>query len=88
MIRQAMLSMLVLGAAGLAPIRIGTRGSPLALAQAYLTRELLIANFPEACCGVAFDVDATFDTVRTGARPGGRDPALRAAVWRRVLDVR
>mmetsp|Transcript_5419 Transcript_5419/g.8879 ORF Transcript_5419/g.8879 Transcript_5419/m.8879 type:complete len:364 (-) Transcript_5419:113-1204(-) len=29
------------------PVRIGTRGSPLALAQAYETRERLIENFPE-----------------------------------------
>ena len=29
------------------PLRIGTRGSPLALAQAYLTRKLLIEQFPE-----------------------------------------
>jgi len=29
------------------PLRIGTRGSPLALAQAYETREKLIAAFPE-----------------------------------------
>ncbi|PSC70510.1 porphobilinogen deaminase [Micractinium conductrix] len=28
-------------------LKIGTRGSPLALAQAYLTRDLLKANFPE-----------------------------------------
>lgn len=29
------------------PLRIGTRGSPLALAQAYETRERLMENFPE-----------------------------------------
>lgn len=29
------------------PVRIGTRGSPLALAQAYLTRKLLMEKFPE-----------------------------------------
>jgi len=29
------------------PLRIGTRGSPLALAQAYETRKRLIASFPE-----------------------------------------
>mmetsp|Transcript_7094 Transcript_7094/g.7741 ORF Transcript_7094/g.7741 Transcript_7094/m.7741 type:complete len:373 (-) Transcript_7094:72-1190(-) len=34
-------------AAEITPIRIGTRGSPLALAQAYLTRELLMENFDE-----------------------------------------
>jgi len=34
-------------AATVTPIRIGTRGSPLALAQAYLTRELLMENFDE-----------------------------------------
>lgn len=34
-------------APAVAPIRIGTRGSPLALAQAYLTRKLLKENFPE-----------------------------------------
>ncbi|PNH09734.1 Porphobilinogen deaminase, chloroplastic [Tetrabaena socialis] len=28
-------------------VKIGTRGSPLALAQAYMTRDLLKANFPE-----------------------------------------
>eukprot|EP00878_Enallax_costatus_P000735 GHUV01000848.1.p1 GENE.GHUV01000848.1~~GHUV01000848.1.p1 ORF type:complete len:355 (+),score=102.49 GHUV01000848.1:88-1152(+) len=28
-------------------VKIGTRGSPLALAQAYLTRDLLKSNFPE-----------------------------------------
>ena len=30
-----------------APLRIGTRGSPLALAQAYMTRQLLMDNFEE-----------------------------------------
>lgn len=34
-------------AGGLAPLRIGTRGSPLALAQAYMTRDLLKAAFPD-----------------------------------------
>jgi hydroxymethylbilane synthase len=34
-------------ASAVTPIRIGTRGSPLALAQAYLTRELLMENFEE-----------------------------------------
>lgn len=29
------------------PLRIGTRGSPLALAQAYMTRDLLMKHFPE-----------------------------------------
>jgi len=29
------------------PLRIGTRGSPLALAQAYMTRQLLMDNFDE-----------------------------------------
>lgn len=29
------------------PLRIGTRGSPLALAQAYLTRKLLMEKYPE-----------------------------------------
>jgi len=33
--------------AALKPVRIGTRGSPLALAQAYMTRELLMSNFDE-----------------------------------------
>jgi len=33
------------------PLRIGTRGSPLALAQAYMTRELLMKNFPEELGG-------------------------------------
>ena len=28
-------------------VKIGTRGSPLALAQAYMTRDLLKENFPE-----------------------------------------
>lgn len=32
---------------GVQPVRIGTRGSPLALAQAYLTRKLLIEKYPE-----------------------------------------
>lgn len=32
---------------GITPLRIGTRGSPLALAQAYETRKRLIENFPE-----------------------------------------
>jgi hydroxymethylbilane synthase len=31
----------------ISPLRIGTRGSPLALAQAYLTRKCLIENYPE-----------------------------------------
>ena len=36
-----------MAAEGVEPVRIGTRGSPLALAQAYLTRELLMENYPE-----------------------------------------
>jgi len=40
-------SAVVASAVALAPVRIGTRGSPLALAQAYLTRELLMASWPE-----------------------------------------
>ena len=35
------------GAFALDPVRIGTRGSPLALAQAYMTRDLLMANFAD-----------------------------------------
>merc|ERR1719183_2003290 len=39
---------MVVRAAVDAPIvKIGTRGSPLALAQAYMTRDLLKENFPE-----------------------------------------
>jgi len=34
-------------AAPINPLRIGTRGSPLALAQAYMTRTLLMEQFPE-----------------------------------------
>ena len=36
-----------MSADGVEPVRIGTRGSPLALAQAYLTRELLMEKYPE-----------------------------------------
>lgn len=36
-----------MSADGAEPVRIGTRGSPLALAQAYLTRELLMEKYPE-----------------------------------------
>jgi hydroxymethylbilane synthase len=51
-----MIAVLVLLAAGASalevkPLRIGTRGSPLALAQAYMTRELLMKNFPEELGG-------------------------------------
>merc|ERR1719469_1842706 len=35
------------GDAAITPLRIGTRGSPLALAQAYETRKRLIEEFPE-----------------------------------------
>ncbi|KAJ8612529.1 hypothetical protein CTAYLR_003687 [Chrysophaeum taylorii] len=41
---------LLIGAAGgleAPPLRLGTRGSPLALAQAYMTRDLLMSQFPE-----------------------------------------
>lgn len=38
------------------PLRIGTRGSPLALAQAYETRERLIANFPELDADGAIEI--------------------------------
>lgn len=33
--------------AEMSPVKIGTRGSPLALAQAYMTRDLLKEKFPE-----------------------------------------
>ncbi len=38
------------------PFRIGTRGSPLALAQAYETRDNLIATFPELSTDGAIDI--------------------------------
>ena len=38
------------------PLRIGTRGSPLALAQAYETRERLIAAFPELDADGAIEI--------------------------------
>lgn len=38
------------------PLRIGTRGSPLALAQAYETRERLIATFPELDADGAIEI--------------------------------
>ncbi|KAH8048191.1 porphobilinogen deaminase [Aureococcus anophagefferens] len=49
----AALVVLAAGASALeaTPLRIGTRGSPLALAQAYMTRELLMKNFPEELGG-------------------------------------
>ena len=40
------------------PFRIGTRGSPLALAQAYETRDNLIAAFPELAEDGAIEVVA------------------------------
>lgn len=40
-------SALFMSADGATPLRIGTRGSPLALAQAYETRRRLQENFPE-----------------------------------------
>jgi len=40
-------SALNMAAEGVDPVRIGTRGSPLALAQAYLTRKLLMEKYPE-----------------------------------------
>jgi hydroxymethylbilane synthase len=45
----AALVVLAAGASALeaTPLRIGTRGSPLALAQAYMTRQLLMDNFEE-----------------------------------------
>ena len=47
-VRAGTRSRVVVRAAVDAPIvKIGTRGSPLALAQAYMTRDLLKANFPE-----------------------------------------
>lgn len=38
------------------PFRIGTRGSPLALAQAYETRKRLIENFPELAAEGAIEI--------------------------------
>eukprot|EP00568_Trieres_chinensis_P000893 CAMPEP_0183302440 /NCGR_PEP_ID=MMETSP0160_2-20130417/8208_1 /TAXON_ID=2839 ORGANISM="Odontella Sinensis, Strain Grunow 1884" /NCGR_SAMPLE_ID=MMETSP0160_2 /ASSEMBLY_ACC=CAM_ASM_000250 /LENGTH=368 /DNA_ID=CAMNT_0025465205 /DNA_START=49 /DNA_END=1155 /DNA_ORIENTATION=+ len=38
------------------PLRIGTRGSPLALAQAYETRKRLQENFPELCEDGAIEI--------------------------------
>ena len=44
------ISGLVLAANSLKPtVTIGTRGSPLALAQAYETKRLLCLHFPELC---------------------------------------
>ncbi len=43
-------------------IKIGTRGSPLALAQAYETRSLLIAAFPELGAGDALEIVALTTT--------------------------
>jgi hydroxymethylbilane synthase len=40
-------SVLVYAAVVVQTVKIGTRGSPLALAQAYMTRDLLKANFPD-----------------------------------------
>jgi len=40
----------------LAPLRIGTRGSPLALAQAYETRDNLIQAFPELAVEGALEI--------------------------------
>jgi hydroxymethylbilane synthase len=38
------------------PVRIGTRGSPLAMAQAYETRRRLQENFPELCEDGAIEI--------------------------------
>jgi hydroxymethylbilane synthase len=38
------------------PVRIGTRGSPLALAQAYQTRDRLKETFPELAMEGAIDI--------------------------------
>mmetsp|Transcript_8757 Transcript_8757/g.19257 ORF Transcript_8757/g.19257 Transcript_8757/m.19257 type:complete len:331 (+) Transcript_8757:445-1437(+) len=38
------------------PLRIGTRGSPLAMAQAFETRRLLQENFPELCEDGALEI--------------------------------
>jgi hydroxymethylbilane synthase len=44
---QSTSTVLFMAEDGVTPLRIGTRGSPLALAQAYETRKRLIENFPE-----------------------------------------
>lgn len=44
------------------PFRIGTRGSPLALAQAYETRDKLIAAFPEMAAEGAIEIVAVKTT--------------------------
>merc|ERR1712216_1093193 len=44
---RARASMVVRAAVDAPIVKIGTRGSPLALAQAYMTRDLLKENFPE-----------------------------------------
>eukprot|EP00560_Eucampia_antarctica_P007125 CAMPEP_0197823388 /NCGR_PEP_ID=MMETSP1437-20131217/717_1 /TAXON_ID=49252 ORGANISM="Eucampia antarctica, Strain CCMP1452" /NCGR_SAMPLE_ID=MMETSP1437 /ASSEMBLY_ACC=CAM_ASM_001096 /LENGTH=364 /DNA_ID=CAMNT_0043422525 /DNA_START=54 /DNA_END=1148 /DNA_ORIENTATION=- len=44
---QSSSTILFMAEDGVTPLRIGTRGSPLALAQAYETRKRLIENFPE-----------------------------------------
>ena len=50
---QVLVALALSGASALSttPIRIGTRGSPLALAQAYLTRKLLMERFPDELGG-------------------------------------
>jgi hydroxymethylbilane synthase len=56
------------------PLRIGTRGSPLALMQAHMVRDLLAAKFPAAPEGVIVPIQTSGDTItdRSLADAGGK----------------
>ncbi|MBO6784463.1 MAG: hydroxymethylbilane synthase, partial [Alphaproteobacteria bacterium] len=45
------------------PLRIGTRGSPLALAQALMVRDLHAAAFPDAPPAEVVEIRTTGDAV-------------------------
>ncbi len=56
------------------PLRIGTRGSPLALAQAHMVRDRLAAAFPDAAPAQIVEIKTTGDAVtdRPLADAGGK----------------
>ena len=56
------------------PIRIGTRGSPLALVQAHMVRDLLAQAFPKAPPAEIFPIRTSGDAItdRSLADAGGK----------------
>lgn len=77
--RRASVVMMAAADGSLTPVRIGTRGSPLALAQAYETKRRLGEAFPELAPEGMVEIkiikttgDMILDKVRRAKKGGGK----------------